>query len=148
MPYYDTMYNTIYSKGSIPLLEQMLYMTSARHEVIAGNIANAETYNYKAKDINSKSFMQMLGDAYFKAQEKEVPTVQLQKTDDTTFRANFPTFRPYDVINPLKHNGNTVDIDLEMANLSRNSGLHNIAANLLNHQFTMLRETIAERTIG
>lgn len=123
-------------------------MTSARHEIIASNIANAETFNFKAKDIDAKSFMKMLGDAYFKAQEKEVPTIEFKKTESVEFKGNFPIFRPFEVAKSLKHNGNTVDIDQEMVNLARNTGLHNMAANLLNHQFTMLREAIMERTIG
>ena len=43
----------------------------------------------------------------------------------------------------LKANGNNVDLEIEMAKMVRNSSLHSLAATLLAHQFTLLREAIS-----
>jgi len=40
------------------ILDQIILQTGKRHEVIASNIANADTPNYKAKDLN---FSRILG---------------------------------------------------------------------------------------
>ena len=44
----------IFQSTTIPVLEQMVQFTQARHTVLAGNIANIDTPGYRTNDINFK----------------------------------------------------------------------------------------------
>lgn len=48
---------------SIPILEQVVQFTEARHTVLAGNIANMDTPGYKARDLSVEDFQKRLGEA-------------------------------------------------------------------------------------
>lgn len=94
-----------------------------RNEVISNNIANIDTHGYKAKDIN---FEQVFNN-YEKKQKyfsKEIKYSIFEK----------PNLQE-------KSNGNNVDMDHEMANLSTNSMKFNLVAQEINFQLKLL-ETI------
>ena len=56
----NTMFDAIFEKLRVPLLERALNASSARQRAIADNIANIDTPGYKAKDVN---FHKMLEDS-------------------------------------------------------------------------------------
>jgi len=45
------MMDRIFGRGSLPTLEAMLSLASARQRVIAANIANVDTVGYKTRDL-------------------------------------------------------------------------------------------------
>ena len=47
-------------QGNAPLLEQMLRFTAARHRLIAENVVNVDTPDYRQKDLSPEKF-QALG---------------------------------------------------------------------------------------
>ena len=46
--------------GAMPTLERLLQFTSARHQVLADNIANLSTPYYKPRDLSVESFQAAL----------------------------------------------------------------------------------------
>ncbi|HEX6961110.1 MAG TPA: flagellar basal body protein, partial [Lacipirellula sp.] len=54
---------SMFSSGSLPLLEQVVNFTEARHGVLAGNIANLDTPGYRARDLSPEEFQERLKDA-------------------------------------------------------------------------------------
>ena len=50
-------------RRTIPVLEQLVQFTQARHEVLAGNIANLGTPGYVARDLSVADFQARLQDA-------------------------------------------------------------------------------------
>ena len=46
----------------LPLLEQMLRFTAARHQLIAENVVNISTPDYRQKDLSLDKFQQLLAD--------------------------------------------------------------------------------------
>ena len=46
------MYQSIFGSTSIPVLEQTVHFTQARHNVLAGNIANLDTPGYQVRDLS------------------------------------------------------------------------------------------------
>ncbi len=53
----------IFNSSTIPVLEQLVQFTQARHEVLAGNVANLETPGYVARDLSVADFQARLKDA-------------------------------------------------------------------------------------
>src|SRR5438105_15661518 len=48
------------NEGNAPLLEQMLRFTAARHQLLAENVANVDTPNYRQKDLSTDKFQSLL----------------------------------------------------------------------------------------
>lgn len=85
-------------------LQTALEVYQAQHRVIAENIANSETPGYRARQLE---FANVLEQAF---------------TDDETGRLNSETAEP--TVDPrpaIKLDGNSVDLDTEMAHLSENN---------------------------
>ena len=97
-----------------PQLEQMLDWTAKRQQALSANIANLDTPGYRAKDV---AFSEQLGEAQL-----------------TT----------YEVATNVKDNGNSVDLDREMTELTKN-GLQYIAlVQYLNSKLRTLRTSLTE----
>ncbi len=54
------MYQAIFENTTIPILEQVVYFTQARHHVLAGNIANLDTPGYRVRDLSVNDFRRQL----------------------------------------------------------------------------------------
>lgn len=145
------MLNTIYNKGSIPVLEQILFFTAERHKIIANNIANVDTPGYIPKDLPVDEFKSQLLEAIERANQREVPVLQFEGVDGARVQPGGGLEIEY-VERPtssyMKHDRNAVDIDLEMAELVKNAQLHNAVASILQQQLNLLREAISERISG
>src|SRR3989304_8216524 len=57
------MLSTLFGTSSVPLLEQVVNFTEARHGVLAGNIANIDTPGYKTRDLSPELFHEKLKEA-------------------------------------------------------------------------------------
>ena len=109
-------------------LAESLTMRQKRHEVLASNLANVETPGFKAKDLE---FGTALKDAFSQVQEVPVP------------KPLFPSTQvEEDLDAPARADGNTVDIDFQMAKLSSNAGEYNSLARILAKRFALLRQAI------
>jgi flagellar basal-body rod protein FlgB len=86
-------------------LDQAMSGASLRQKAIAENIANANTPGYKRSDVDFHSTLQ-------KAVESGDAGAKLEQVDFT---------RTTDTSSSMRADGNNVDIDEEMANLSQNS---------------------------
>ena len=105
---------------------QALKLRSYRQELLAGNIANADTPNYKAVDID---FHQALASAA--APAKTAPA------DPAGSPAAAPVL--YRVPSQASLDGNTVDMDAERAQFADNTVRYEAALQVLNAQIkTML----------
>jgi len=127
--------------GLINDLNAALNVSALKNKVIAENIANIDTPGYKAKNIDFKKVME----EYFSGGQK----VSLKTTHEkhikganssegfisTEFR-NSPS---------LRNDGNDVNIDLEMYELSANGVLYSELSQLTGYQFTKLKTAITGR---
>src|SRR5918992_376592 len=57
------MLSSIFQSSSLPVLEQVVNFTEARHGVLAGNIANLDTPGYKTRDLSPALFEERLKEA-------------------------------------------------------------------------------------
>jgi flagellar basal-body rod protein FlgB len=110
-------------------LAESLTLRQKRHEVLASNLANVETPGFKAKDLE---FGTALADAFTSVQE----TPELPKP-------LFPSTRVMEDLDaPARADGNTVDIDFQMAKLSANAGEYSSLAHILGKRLALLRQAI------
>jgi flagellar basal-body rod protein FlgB len=108
-------------------LAEALTLRQKRHEVIASNLANVETPGFKAKELD---FGTALKDA-FAANVEETP------------KPLFPSTRVVEDLDaPPRADGNTVDVDLQMAKLSANAGEYDGLARILGKRLGLVRQAI------
>jgi flagellar basal-body rod protein FlgB len=115
------------------LLQTYLDVQSRRSQVIAGNIANADTPGYVAKELD---FNEYLREA---AQQSSLP-LSLQNQQGLSSGPHVVD-RPSTVIGM---DGNTVDAGQEMADLASAGGSFNFGAKMLQSRFKLLRTAIRE----
>jgi flagellar basal-body rod protein FlgB len=107
------------------LLADMIQGTSARHRVLASNLANAETPGYQAQDV---TFSAALESARAGAAGPLV-TMRLEAEPGVAVRQD----------------GNTVDLDRQMVKLAQNTGWHNTMLQILNSRLAVMRQAIQNR---
>jgi flagellar basal-body rod protein FlgB len=111
-----------------PLVENMLDWTAKRQQTISANLANIDTPGYKARDISFSEHLQ---------------GISLETTSDLHLQSVSQNgMNVFEVGGPDKANGNSVDLDREMTELTKN-GLQYIAlVQFLNQKIRTLRSAI------
>jgi len=123
------------------VLEKSMNLRSQKHTLLASNIANMDTPNYKAFDILVEKEMQKTASIS--------DTMPLTRTLSTHIPltgirdVNAPEIQeveksPYD----FHHDGNTVDIDKTMSTISENGLLYNASAQIISKKFQSLMTAI------
>jgi flagellar basal-body rod protein FlgB len=126
--------------------QNALRVRSQRQELIAANIANADTPNYKARDIDFKSAMQSaLGQS---SQTTAATGGGLMKTSNLHLNGststpangpNEPLFRP---IIQGSVDGNSVDMDVERNQFVDNGLRYEASLNMINGQIKKMLTAI------
>lgn len=122
--------------NTMTALEKGLNYSSLKQKVISQNISNEATPGYKAKDV---SFKQSL-------QEAVDQSLLAKRSDERHF-----TFKERPMIHPgvvvkknvsFNNNGNSVDIDNEMADLATNQIYYNALIERMSGKFSSLQNVI------
>ncbi|WP_442599492.1 flagellar basal body rod protein FlgB [Neobacillus sp. D3-1R] len=120
--------------GTISTLEQSLNYSSVKQKIISQNIANVDTPNYKAMDVSFKDVLE---------NELHTPIAAI-RTDKRHF--DFKSSVGSNMIsrNPIQYNqnGNSVDLDKEMADLATNQIYYNAMIERINGKFSTLQNVI------
>lgn len=116
------------------LLQKFLDVQSKRTQVVAGNIANADTPGYKAKDVRFRDFLR---DAL-----KQAAQPPLRRQDRMPLSSELAVFEKRAAAIGL--DGNTVDAGKEMADLAQIGTSFNFGAKILQSRFRLLRAAIRE----
>lgn len=111
---------------SMLLLEKMMDISTYRQRLLASNVANMDTPNYKAKDI---SFQKELDSAVSEA----AGGVKGIKHKYEVFES--PS-------SMASRDGNTVNLDMEMAKVAENSMIFSTATQLLTMKVKMMKDAI------
>lgn len=115
---------------------QALQLRSKRSEIIAGNLANADTPGYKARDID---FKQLLGLA-------EQNSVRVYTTDQRHIQPGNDLIPPAQLLyrTPMQPSldGNTVDTEQEHVAFSANTMEYQVSLRFLNDKISGLRKAI------
>jgi flagellar basal-body rod protein FlgB len=104
------------------LVEKALNIRAIYHHILAGNIANVETPNYKEKDIDFQRELEK--------RSTDVKSVDvMQKTDSEGENGT---------------DGNTVNIEGQLVKLTENNLLFNSLVQVMTKKFSMMRYAINE----
>ncbi|MDD2356779.1 MAG: flagellar basal body rod protein FlgB [Thiovulaceae bacterium] len=111
---------------SYDLMAQALNYRSMRQDMIASNIANADTPYYKPRDINFQSTLVQKQKEVFGANTQ---TLQMAKTDGEHLDAlpqldNSTASLFFRDGHMTRNDGNSVDIDVETTEMSKNSTMY------------------------
>lgn len=124
-------------QGNAPLLEQMLRFTAARHRLIAENVVNVDTPDYRQKDLSPERFQALLRSRV--EQRGEAGGGARVSFDDVTAEVETPTR------GILFHDGNNRSMEQLMADQAKNAMMHNLAVELLRKQFQGMEMALKER---
>lgn len=124
------------------VLGESLNVLSDRQNIIASNVANANTPGYKAKTLNFKDVM---GDLVSSGSSLQMTTDSIK---DLSYKND------YGYIKSFIHNqttesmpsldGNTVDLSKEMTDMTSNAIRFRAVANLLSKKFALLHYAITQ----
>lgn len=110
------------------MLRELLSAADMRYQVISQNVANVNTPGYKRQDVD---FQGLLAKALADADGNDLGEMQA---------------RVYEVGGlAARADGNTVDIDLEMGQLSKNALMYQTYAQVLASNLAMMRSAISGR---
>ncbi len=129
------MFNGLFGKN-LDIIQRELDVSVLRRNVIANNIANSDTPNFKRTVVNFESQLKRALDS-----EKVKPFPQL-----LTDRRHIPFYKPMDYrevkprrvldyLTTAKNNGNNVDIEEEMMNAMENQLLYQTLVQVVSSEF-------------
>ena len=122
---------------------QALKLGARRSELLAANMANADTPNYKARDVDFKAALPASGPTGTHLQMREPNGTARQNhitLTNSASSANAPTLYRAPFAPSL--DGNTVDAEVEQANFVQNSIHYQASLSFVNAKFRSLMTAI------
>jgi len=116
--------------------EQSVKFRALRNQVLSSNIANADTPNYKARDIDFKSVLKGTQGSSLQMTK----TSQMHRDAWNTNGASAPL--QYRIPMQSTLDGNTVETDVEQAAFAENAVMYRASLAFLNGQINGLRYAI------
>ncbi|SET42044.1 flagellar basal-body rod protein FlgB [Salinibacillus kushneri] len=122
--------------NTFQVLNRSLDYASLKNQTISNNIANVDTPNYKAKNVEFKNVLNQAQSSMEanRTHQKHLPfhsnngssQFQVVTSQDTTYN----------------HNGNNVDVDKEMTELAKNQIYYQALVDRINGKFNSLKTVI------
>jgi flagellar basal-body rod protein FlgB len=130
---------------SFDILEKSLHYRKIRQDMIASNIANADTPYYRPKDIRFEDALQEEVDKKFDVPHP--PKLQLAQTEN----GHLPGFDDSSDAKPVvfyrdghlaRNDGNSVDIDVETTEMAKNNIAYNATVQALRKDIDIFKAVI------
>ncbi len=124
--------------------EQALDVRSRRAEVLANNLANVDTPNFKARDIDFKSMLSQQVNATAKVASTQMLRMQATRTDHFEFPVTETADGDllYRTPSQPSIDGNTVDENVEQAEYMKNALNWQASFQFLSAKFKGLKDAI------
>jgi flagellar basal-body rod protein FlgB len=146
------MLDAMFNNSTLPMLEQVVSFSQARHGVLAGNIANLDTPGYRSRDLSPAAFQERLKNAI----EEQHQAAEAPPAYSTPYSPGAPAPEARDVKRDfakvteslgglLRHDDNNTSMELQISEIAKNHAQHNLALSLMTAQFRLLRAAITER---
>jgi flagellar basal-body rod protein FlgB len=120
-------------KSAFGIHERALGVRSQRMEVLARNIANADTPNYKAQDVDFKAMLKEAKTEYLTA-TNEKHYAGLTEAPDNGMRYRTPFNSSFD--------GNTVEMNVEQAQYGKAASDYQATLQFLENRISGLRKAM------
>ena len=133
--------NGIFESSTIPILQEAINFSQARHGILVGNVANMDTPGYKVRDLSVDTFHERLREAIEARREGE------------PFSPGLLTSEPGDPMRKVRdsmktilfHDDSDVGLEQQVLQISKNQFMHNMAISIMTNQFQLLNTAISER---
>ncbi|CDQ40121.1 MULTISPECIES: flagellar basal body rod protein FlgB [Virgibacillus] len=122
--------------GTIHTLENSLNYATAKNRVIAQNLANIDTPNYKAKDVAFKKVLSDALDSPLQARQTNSKHIPFNQESTSVYQTVTNSATSYN------HNGNSVDVDKEMSELAENQIYYQALTDRINGKFNSLQTAL------
>lgn len=147
-----------FASSTLPVLEQVVQFTQARHGVLAGNIANLNTPGYKSRDLSPEAFKESLRDAVTSSRRAQSPGdavvlgplatgsdegLMTLSSLDGGDSAAMPGVKEA-MTTLVYHDQRDVSLESQVTEISKNQSQHNLAVTLMSAQFRLMRSAISE----
>lgn len=126
----------LFNRTGIPNFKKYLDLSSFRHKLIAGNVANSATPGYRSREID------------FHGEFNRLTKADGRLAGTTTHPAHIPAGshekRPPDPEEVKVKEGemNSVNVDQEISNLAQNELMFTVGATLLQRKFDSIKKVI------
>jgi flagellar basal-body rod protein FlgB len=132
----------LFSSTTIPALGEVLNFAQTRHTVLAGNVANVNTPGYRLRDLSQTEFQEKLKEAIADSRTSAAPlSPGLAKSEPGDPMRNVRA----SLQNLLYHDDTNIDLEKQVAEMTKNHLLHNFALTVMTDQFQLLQTAISER---
>jgi flagellar basal-body rod protein FlgB len=123
---------------NLEIITRALNGSARRGELIANNLANVSTPGYKRQDIDFKT-----------ALKKEMGSdtsisLETTKRNHLAFSKQYASVQNAENNRMSRNDGNSVDIEVEMAELAKNSIYYNVMTNRAAGHFSTLNQVIQQ----
>ncbi|HHN77818.1 MAG TPA: hypothetical protein ENK11_03960 [Phycisphaerales bacterium] len=143
--------NQIDNAGALPALEKMMRFAAGRQKLIAHNIANFDTPDFRPVDVDPRAFQDQLAEAVEERRGRDPgsgelvmkATREVEPLADGRLRLDPRTGSG----NILFHDRNNRDLERTMQSLVENAAMFRLASDLYRNRSRLLRDAIAERVI-
>jgi flagellar basal-body rod protein FlgB len=132
------MISGLFQSTTIPVLQEVVSFSQARHAVLAGNIANIDTPGYQARDLSVEDFQARLKQAIDNRDQPQV------RSPGETDLAPQPLMAEVAKSSQsiLRHDLGNVDMESQVNEMVKNHMQHNLAMTILSDQFRQLQLAI------
>lgn len=138
------MLSALFDNTTIPILQEVTSFAQARHQVLAGNIANIDTPGYRVRDLSLETFQQRL---------KKLIESEGYERHDVVSPGNPRGIEPGDEMREVRESlksiqfldGSDVGIEQQVTEVAKNQFLHNLSVAIMGSQFRLLQTAISER---
>lgn len=132
----------LFQSTTIPILEQVVQFTQARHLALAGNVANSNTPGYVGRDLSVDDFQSRLKEAVRERHQRASAATGdgliLPEQDKLTPASKNPK-------GILYHDQSQVGVEQQVSEMVKNRMDHNLAMTIMISQFRLLQTAISER---
>ncbi|PQO34842.1 flagellar basal body rod protein FlgB [Bremerella cremea] len=136
------MESSIFNANTTPVLEQVVNFAQKRHSILATNIANQRVPGYKGRDLNVNRFQEVLAEAI---ERKNHPNEEISPGLVST-KSGDPMREVRESLDGiLFHDESNLDIEKQVAELTKNQVMHSMALTIMEDQFNLLNVAISER---
>jgi len=143
---FPSMFNSGVNRG----LEETVAFAERRHQILAGNVANMDTPDYKTKDLSVDDFQESLK-GMLKQEKQATASVSPGQSAGAT-GANQPmSLSKEQAIKEVRdastqvvyHDGSDDNLETQITQISKNQGMHSVAVALLKSQYRSLQTAIS-----
>lgn len=133
------MLGNMFGATDIPVLEELVNFSQARHNVLAGNIANIDVPGYRTRDLSIEKFQARL--------KRAIESRSVGAEYASPGIANDAALEDVseNMQNILYHDESNVGVEEQVTAITKNQMQHNLALTIMNSQFRLLQAVVSER---